>query len=150
MGETTVVNDVQWIDVRCRRILAETLDDDSQYHPVEMTCETWISQCTIISHQAVTDLHTNRSRRGDDSDHQLAVQLQYDDRAIIYNNNKSSSSSNNNNNNNCQVGKTGVTIAVASINLDDNSVRLLTANVITAQKLVTSRECAVVEIFHRT
>jgi hypothetical protein len=94
-----------------------------------------------IRHQAVTDLHTNRSRRGDNSDHQLAVQLQRDDRAIIYNNN---------NNNNYQVGKADVTIAVASINLDDNSVRLLTANVITAQKLVTSRECAVVDLCHRT
>jgi hypothetical protein len=82
----------------------------------------------------------DRSRRGDDSDHQLAVQLQRDDRAIIYNNN----------NNNYQVGKADVTIAVASINLDDNSVRLLTANVITAQKWVTSRECAVVDLFHRT
>jgi hypothetical protein len=141
MGETTVVNDVQWIDVRCRRLLVEALDDDSRCRPVEITYETWISQYTNIRHQAVTDQLTNRSRSGDNSDHQLAVQLQRDDRAIIYNNN---------NNNNCQVGKADVTIAVASINLDDNSVRLLAANVITAQKLVTSRECAVVDLCHRT
>jgi hypothetical protein len=85
----------------------------------------------------------SRSRRGDNSDHQLAVQLQRDDRTTISNNN-------NNNNNNCQVGKADVIIAVASINLDDNSVRLLTANAITVQKLVTSRECAVVDLCHRT
>jgi hypothetical protein len=141
MGETTTVNDVRWIDVRYHQLVVETLDDDNQCHPVELTYETWISQCTNIHHQAVTDHNTSRSRRGDNCDHQLAMQLQRDDRETIYNNN---------NNNNYQVGKADVIIAVASINLDDNSVQLLTANAITAKKLVTPRECAVVDLCRRT
>jgi hypothetical protein len=51
--------------------------------PGRDTYETWISQCTNIRHQAVTDHNTSRSRRGDNSDHQLAVQLQRDDRTTI-------------------------------------------------------------------